>query len=288
MKRLSSSLMSKDNIIAQGSTTPMTSIIGSGQHGYAEDVSTVLSNAAYVPRPLVCILLNAPRGFDDLPNSEVLIGTLKELMENGSRTISGLRATLTAEFTSNQIGHGNEVQEDIAKVTRERSVPVHTFTERYGKPINRFLTMWIEYFLGNGVNSIPKIATMSDRKGPADLLPDYTSCTCLYVEPDALHQNVVEAWIITNMHPKTAGQVEAGRDLSSPGQTIDYSIEFTGIGTYGDAVRETAQKIWSAINLTGADASRRTPFITNRSARVAARDDAGYDSAIEDLKSEQI
>lgn len=280
--------MGSDIAFAADSTSPMTSIIGSGQHGFIHDPGTALANSSYVSKPLTCIVLSGPRGFRDLPNPEVYFSTLKELLENNSRTITGLRATLNVEFTSNQIGHGNEVQEDIAKVTRERSVPVHTHTERYGKPINRFYTTWIEYLMGSGDNSIPKIATLGLANGPADLLADYTSATCLYVEPDALHKNVVEAWIITNMHPKTAGQVEAGRDLSSPGQTVDYSIEFTGIGSYGPAIRAMAQQIWDRINLVGADTGNREAFITDVEGDIDAASDSGYVSAIEDLKAEQV
>lgn len=288
MKRLSTSLMGADQAFAAGATAPMVSIAGSGQQGFVHDLGTTLSNAAYVSKPVVCLVLNGPRGFQDLPNSEIYYSTLKELLEDNSRTITGLRATLTADFTSNQIGHGTEVQEDIAKVTRERSVPVHTHTERYGKPINRFYTTWIEYFLGSGENSIPKIATLGLSSGPADLLPDYTSATCLYIEPDPLHKNVVEAWLITNMHPKTAGQVEAGRDLSTPGQTIDYSIEFTGIGAYGPAIRAMAQQIWNEINLVGADTGNRQAFITAVGADIAAEDAAGYKAAVDDLKAMQV
>lgn len=288
MKRTSKSLMGEDVAFAAGNPAPMVSIIGSGQHGFVHDPGTALSNSAYVSKPLVCIVLSGPRGFRDLPNPDTYFGTLKELMEDCSRTITGLRATLNVEFTSNQIGHGNEVQEDIAKVTRERSVPVHTFTERYGKPINRFFSAWIEYLLGSGDNSVPKVATLGLTDGPADLLPDYTSATCLYVEPDALHQKVVEAWLVTNMHPKTAGQVEGNRDLSTPGASVDYSIEFTSISSYGPAIREMAQSIWDSINLVGANTGNREAFITDISEDIASVDSAGYKSGVDRLVDEQI
>lgn len=288
MKRDTGTLIGENVAYAKDATSPMANIIGTGQHGYVHDIGSVLSNTAYVQRPLVCVLLNSPRGFRSLPNPEIYHATLKELMENGSRTITGLRATLTVDYTSNQIGHGTEVQEDIAKVTRERSVPVHTFTERYGKPINRFFTTWIEYLIGSGDNSIPKISVLGLNSGPADLLPDNTTATCMYIEPDPLHKTVVEAWLITNMSPKTGGQVEAQRDLSAPGQSVDYSIEFTGMGVYGAAVRATAQRIWDQINFVGADTGRRETFMTGIDADVEGATDAGYQSAVDDLKAEQI
>lgn len=282
-----------DALIAQGrgynqqSNTPMVNVVGSGQQGIVTDLSTYISNSAYIRRNLICLVLQTPRGFNSLPNPELWHATCKALMENGSRTIEGLRKTLTVEYVSNPIGAAGEQQEDIAKVNRERSTPTHVFTEKVGKPINRFFDLWIRMLMADPESGIPAVTSLGLGQGPADLLPDFTSMTCIYIEPDPLHKTVMEAYLVTNMMPKTAGQVESNRDITATLQSIDYSIEFTGIQQVGAGVNQYAQRLLDQMNLTGVNPNRRQAFIQEINADVSAGT-GGYNNLIQKIASEQI
>lgn len=285
--RQSDALIAQNSAYHLQSQSPMVNVVGSGQQGIVTDLATYISNAAYVRRNLICVVLQTPRGFNLMPNSDVWHATCKALMENGSRTIEGLRKTLTVEYVSNPIGAAGEQQEDIAKVNRERSTPTHVFTEKYGKPINRFFDTWIRMLIADPESGIPAVTSLGLSTGPADLLPDFTSMTCIYIEPDPLHKNVIEAYLVTNMMPKTAGQVESSRDITAPGQSVDYTIEFTGIQQVGAGVNLFAQQLLDQMNLTGVNPNRRQAFIQQADAFV--KDAAGgYDSLIQKVASEQI
>lgn len=280
-----------DALVGQGlgfnrqSSAPMVNLVGSGQSGHITDLTSYISNAAYVKRNTNCIVLQSPRGFNFLPNPNVWHSTFKALMENGSKTIDGLRSTVTVQHIENPFGAAGEVQEDPSKVMRERSVPVHTFHERYGKPVNRFFDGWIRYLIADPETNVPAIRTI--RNDIPDLLPDFMGATVLYYEPDPLHKTIQEAWLITNMTPKTAGEVTGSRDIPSPGQGIDYSIEFTGIQQVGAGVMQFAQKLLDQISLTNVNPNRRQAWLQEIAAEIKAGPD-GYSELIQKAAREAI
>lgn len=287
--RMSDSVLTEENVFSAETSTTIVNVAGekSGQMGMTTHLDGIISNAAYIRKPLVCYVLRSPDGFNDLPNPEVWHSTFKALMEVGSRSISGLNATVNVEYTSTEIGGAGEVQEDLAKVSRERSVPVHVFIEKYGKPINRFFDTWIRMLLADPETGIPGVVALGLTDGPSDLLPDFTGATCLYVEPDPLHKSVVMSWIITNMMPNTAGEVVGERDITAPGQTTEYSIQFTGIQQVGAGPNHVAQQFLDNISLTGANPYHREAFIKEMSSDLVDATST-YQKTIETLASEQV
>lgn len=287
--RLNDSVLTTDNMYSDVTKTAIVNVAGekSGQMGLITNLEGVIANSSYVRRNLICYVLRSPRGFDDLPNPEKFHSTFKALMELGSRSITGLNATLNVEYTSTEIGQAGEMQEDIAKVTRERSVPVHNYVEKYGKPINRFFDTWIRFLIGDPDMGIPAVVTLSNDSAPTDLLPDYTGATCLYIEPDPLHKTVVMAWIITNMMPNTAGEVVGERDITAPGSLTEYAIQFTGIQQVGAGVNWVAQQFLDNISLTGANPYQRQAFLREMDANLADAT-SSYQKTVETLASEQV
>lgn len=289
MSRLTDTLLAPGSGYANSILTPVVDVGGSkaGQMGLAADLKGYISNAAYVRRPLQCFVLNSPRGFNDLPDPETWHRTFRKLMEMGSRTITGLNGTVNVEYISNEIGPGGEVQEDIAKVTRERSIPVHTFIEKYGMPIHAFFDGWIRYLIGSAESGVPEVTSLYDvGSGPTDLLPDYTSAACLYAEFDPLHRTVIKAFLLTNMMPKTSGEYIGDRDITAAGQSTEHSIEFTSIQQVGMGPKLLAQRLWDEISLTGVSTYNREAFITEIDADVKAQD--GYATSVRDIADERV
>ena len=104
--------------------------------------------------------------------SKALKAILKHLVEVQAKSIEGLNATITVDYTETPVGGAGEMQEDVSNVTRQRSNPTFTWTEKYGKPINAFLEYWIFQLLGDPESKIPQVVTRGTKK-PTDLLPDY-------------------------------------------------------------------------------------------------------------------
>jgi hypothetical protein len=245
-----------------------------GQNGFRTDFEGFVNNSSYVRRNMIAVLVEAPRGFQHLPDSEQWVSTLKSLIELHPNSIEGLNSTLTVEFSEVAVGGAGEMQEDIANVTRERSVPTFTWTEKYGKPINAFLSGWITNLMMDPITKVPNIMTRSGDK-PTDILPDYTSCTVLFIEPDPTHTRVVHAWLCTNMHPKTAGEVVGARNLTAAGETVEYSVEFTALTQEGLGVQLFAQRYLDEMNMSAVNPNLKPAFVDKIEEDIIAQD-AGY------------
>lgn len=248
---------------------PMLDLKFGGQQGWAPNLTEWVSNQAYVSRPLICILVEAPRMFSILPEPDKWVASLKALFELHARSIQGLKATLEVETTEHPVGGGKEQQEEVVNVTRERSQPSFTFIEKYGRPIQTFLDYWIRYGLMDPETKFALLSTLGKTE-VNDLLADWYSATCLFIEPDPLHKNVDKAWLVTNMFPKSTGTIEAKRDLTSAQNILELEVEFTGLSQYGAGVNAFAQQVLNNINTLYADPFFRPSFADSISADVNA------------------
>jgi len=284
MGRLTDALMS--GAYVRNIDRPVLNLEHGGQHGWAPNLTELVSNNAYVSRPLICILLEAPKMFTVMPDSEKWIGSIKALFELHARTIEGFNAGLKVDFEAHPVGGAGEEQEEVVNVTREKSTPKFTFIEKYGRPIQTLLEYWIMYGMMSPEAKFAMITTMNNDS-VTDLLSDWYTATCLFVEPDPLHKNVSKAWITTHMMPKGTGDITAKRDLTSSQEILTLDVEFTGVSQYGLGVNLFAQNILNSINITHADPFMRPSFIDNISPDVAAIDN-GYKKNVETVGSTAV
>lgn len=253
--------------------------VQAGQNGFRTDFEGYVNNAAYVRRDVIAVLVEAPRGFQHLPNPAQWVATLKSLVELQAQSIEGLQSTLTAEFTETAVGGAGEMQEDLSNVTRARTVPVFNWVEKYGKPINAFLTGWITNLMMDPVTKVPNVMTRQGSK-PTDLLPDYTGATILFFEPDPTQTRVQHAWLSTNMHPKTAGEVTGTRDRTTGGETVTYSVEFTSMTQDGLGVNLMAQRFLDQMNMAGVNPNLKPAFVDRIEADVVGVE-SGYQDQLD-------
>lgn len=273
--------------VSKGTQAPMTNLKYGGQHGHSMDIGNYISNASYVSKPVIAFLMEAPRGFQSMADSESLVQALKAIVELHSETIEGLDASVSVEYSDTPIGGSNEVQQDVINVMRERSTPSHTVTEKYGESVTNFLLNgWIYPLLGDPETKYPRIV-YQDGVDVQDLLPDFVSATVLYVEPDPTGRKAQKAWLITNMKPSSSVEVLGNKDKRSGGETRQLSIEFTGIQQVGAGVLKLAQKKLDEANLSGANPYYRDAFIADSSADVN-RAERGYTEDLAIEKGDQI
>jgi len=282
MTRLATALLG-DKAFGNGVKQPLLDFRRGGQHGYAPNLTEWVSNQAYIRRNLICILLEAPGFFQLMPDSSIWIQSLKSLVELHARSIEGFNAALTVEFAEHPVGGAGEMQQEVTDVKRARTEPVFNFVEKYGRPIQTFLEMWIRYGMMDPDAKIAMAGTLTSsntatRSGqtlnaaggrPTDLLADWSTMTCLFIEPDNLHRSVVKSWITTNMMPKETGPIEGKRDLTTASDLLELSIPFTGISQYGLGVNNLAQAILNQINITNAVPFLHKAFITKGDTNVA-------------------
>jgi hypothetical protein len=302
MARLTEAILGQDIAYAQGRQNSMLDLRYGGQLGYAPQLNQIISNQPYISRPLIALLIEAPLGFNDLPNPQHWIETLRSLIELRAVKISGLTSAVevVVEDTA-PVGGAGEMHQDFTNVTRERSTPQFTWQEAYGLPVKSFLEGWVSNLMMDANSKVANVSTLKEvGQRPNAMLADYYGMTVAFIEPDPTHTKVVKSWLCTNMFPSgRLGTVEGTRDLTQAGQALQYDITFTAITQVGMGVDYYCQQLLANINIMGANPLSRkafTQYDTNNGglgegALVEARlHDAafGYKAVTEDLPNANI
>lgn len=259
--------------------TPQIDVSLGGQYGFQPNFGAYVSNTGYTPRNLIPILVEAPRGFQNLPNPQKWVAVLKSLIENQSKNITGLRTGLTVESSERPVGGAGHMQRDPTNVTETMSTPTHVWDERYGRAIHNFWQAYIRNLIAEPITKQPGI--MTGENPPTDQLADIYSFTTLYIEPDPLRRHAVEAWLVTNMFPMTAGELESQMDLTAGAEVPELSIEFAGMPVVSQGTRRFAQSILDELNYVNAGPMQRPAFVNAIDANVNAATQSGYREDLE-------
>lgn len=286
MSRLTDAILPSGTGPASGMQAPMIDLRMGGQQGYDLALDQWVSNQAYAPKSLICLLVEAPRGFQLLPNPDVHVGTLRSLVELQAQSISGLTATLEVELASTAIGGAGQVQEDFINVTQAVSKPQFKWGEKYGMAVANFMYSWITNLIMDPNTKYPNVITLGANK-PTDTLADLYAATMIFIEPDPTHSKVLKSWLVTNMYPTSSGEITARRDLSTAAETVTHDITFTGISQYGVGVNKFAQTLLDSISTVGANPQHRASFVDKLSADVAAAK-YSYENNVETLGSTSV
>lgn len=286
MQRLSDTILSGNKAYATGRKNVMLDLRNGGQMGFAPDYTRYLSNQSYIRKNLFCLLIDAPKGFSLLPDSDAYVGTLKSLVEVHPLSIDGLAAGLEVESVETPVGGGGQVQQHFTNVTEARSNPVFRFDEKYGMPVAAFFRSWITNLMMDPYSKTANIATLNSKR-PEDMLADMYTATMAFIEPNELHTKVVKSWLCTNMYPQGTGEIVGRRDLTAAGEQTTYDITFSALTQFGIGVDQFCQTILDGMNITGANPYLRPAFATEISADVKAAT-KGYEENVEKLGSEAI
>lgn len=261
---------------------PMLDLKYGGQHGWAPNLTEWVSNQAHTSNQAICIMVEPPKMFTVMPDSQKWISSLKALFELHSRSIDGLNAGLKVDTDEHPVGGAGEMQQEFVNVTRERSQPKHTFIEKYGRPIQTLLDYWIRYGVMDPETKYALLGTMGKTQ-VKDMLADWFTATNLYFVPDPLHKTIDKAWLITNMAPLTTGDITARRDLTASKEILTLDVEFSGIAQVGLGVNQFAQQVLNSINILNADPFMKPSFVNKISADVQAAGNNGYKAATENV-----
>lgn len=254
----------------QAGTTTLDPTLG-GQNGFSPKLGNItadgerfaewVSSAKYIRQPLIAVLIQAPRGFDYMPTPEKWIETLRVIIEEDSKSITGLAGKLTVEKSSIQIGRAGEVLVQPLKTTRERSQPVHVVEERDGKPYQLFLDYWIRYLIGDPDTQKALIGTLETWENDI-LTPDYYGATVLYFEPDVTFSHVRDAWLCTNWWPGEGSDVVGSMDINAGGETLDVTLNTEPITMRNTSVRELANSMLQRMSSLNVDPDTLPLFVS--------------------------
>jgi len=259
MARITDAILAKDTVYAAHS--PALDLVAGGQNGYMARIGLLgpdgksydewISNHAYVKKNIIPVVIQYPKFFDLMPDKDKWIATYKALLELHPLTIEGLSSGLTVEYDEHAIGGAGEMQEELTNVTRARSTVSMTFKEKANKSIQRFLDYLIRYGMMDPDVKKPLVTKFMDNIDAVGGMytPDYYTGTVLYIEPDTTHKVVVDAWLCSNMAPKSNGDRTGKRDIKSAGEAPELSIEWTSITMNNEAVLLLADRVLASLTI---------------------------------------
>lgn len=287
MGRLQNAILQAGSAHSLGVNTPVIDLTFGGQMGFSPEYAEWVSNQAYIRRNLIPILIEAPKAYQYLPNPEVWVRTLRSLIELHPMSIEGLNATLEASYTDTPFGGGGQVQHDLSNVKEQPSAPVFNYIEKYGRAISRFWRAHLTYLGMDPNTKVPNIATLASARAMTDMLPDMTTFTVLFIEPDPLMKKVTQSWLVTNMNVRGTGDIIGSMDKTQDGQTTNLSIQMTGLHQYNAGVDAFAQRVLDGLSIVGANPNLRQAFVQDIAADVKAAQ-KGYAAGIQGLANNQV
>jgi len=241
---------------------PLNLTVGA-QQGSMLDPQNWNSNAGYVPQNILPVLITAPLAMRYLPDAAYRISALKSLMETMAHSITGLNSTLNVEHSEQILGHSGEQFQTLSNVTVERSIPVYRWYEKKGKAIQRYWDQYTRLLMADPHTNVPGITAQEEyiRAGSPQLLPEHTTFTMLYIEPDETMTQVINVWMIANMQPTGAGVENVGSMEKNVARDVpEAELTFTGHQVYGNEVERLAKEYLDGINLQNIDPTRLKPF----------------------------
>lgn len=264
MARLTGTVMPTPPIAyGRGRKTPVLDLKNGGQFGPQVDMAGYVSSAPYVRKQLIAKVLEVPRGFDDMEDTNSWVVAYKALIELHAKSIEGFNSQLTVETVSTEFGGAGEELEAPSDVKRAKSSPSFSWVDKYGRPISTFWDNYILELIGDPITKVPNVMTRAQMRNKPlpDMLPDYIGGTVIFFEPDPTMTMVDKAWLVTNFWPKSGAPIEARREMAAAGDMLEFSIEFSAISQVGFGVNALAQRLLDEMNLTGTNPNHREAFI---------------------------
>jgi len=248
---------------------PMVNLARGGQNGFSPVMQEILSSGTYVARHLNCIVIDMPRGFGLFPDPDPYYSAGKALFETVAKSYDGFNSGLEVDWSAEQaVGGAGELFQDYTNVTRTRTEPNFVFPERPGRPVGTFFDDWITYLIADANTKYPAIIGLNNTA--EDWLPDWYTATMLFYETDPLYKYIMKAWLVTNMAPKTTGEVTGKRDLTQGMEAkTELTIGMTGVAAVGFGINAMTQQLLSAQQIGGVIYSNAKAFVSEVSQDIA-------------------
>lgn len=270
------------------SVNPMSYLRYGGQFGYAPKHAEWVNAQPHVSSNMVIKMLTYPGVFDNFRDGREWKLSLKSLIETHPVSIEGFQAGITIETDSVPLGgDGQTLEAPTDAKTPETKVTLN-YKELYGRAIANF---WINYarmaIKDPATKYAGSTALPSDNR-PTDHLPDQYSFSFLAYEPDAIHKNVVEAWLCDGQFPKGDIHITGKRDVTGPGELSDLAISLAGFAHTGYDIRLMAQEYIDEINMVNANAFHMPRWLQGTDPDLEGADVNGYVEGIDKMTAANI
>lgn len=269
----------------KGNENPVLNPKLGGTFGYASNPEEWLSAQAYKPQHLIPVVLETPRIFKHFDDPKFWQAAWKNYFEKHCRTIDGLKAGVSWEFSEHAFSGDGRMFEEYVNATRERSSLSTQTVDKYGGVYGKFWNMVGRYGMMDPETKLPLAMTLTN--GPLDNLADQYSGKIAFIEPTPDGKRCQRCWIGVNIAPKSDGGVDGKMDKTSSLTPKDLSIDFTILDFINDGTRVFGQQILDGIRKYWANPNLRESFVKEVSADVLAIEQ-GFKESVEGLADKRI
>lgn len=249
---MSNVLVNATHSITAGRTRSLNATQG-GQQGAMSDPRNWMSSATYVRQKLIPVLIEAPGFMQYMDDGEDRIRILKALIELMATSITGLNSTLEVSYGEHRVSNAGEFHETPVQVARARSVPAFVWPEKEGMTIYNFWNDYIIDLIADPETMHPGLVSKAayQQANYPEFLPHQIAFTVLFIEPSRDLKRVTNAWLCSNMMPKTSGTNEGSRVVGEANEVVEQTIEFTATTQVGTKVVELAQNYLNSLTHAG-------------------------------------
>lgn len=214
-------------------------------------------------------VLDYPRGFDDLPDTERWIEAYNALLTDLPTSIEGFNWTQSPEFSEVEVGgtgDSHHVLTGMKYSPTEISTPVY---ERHGYPIYNFIKgMWD--LLGMEVDTKrPGVAALPGNEGKDIIITnDYRGGVVIAFEADEAMRKVHKAQIVYNVYPKDGLESTGKRDINSSKELVQYSLTWTGTAVRDRGAIRVAELLLQMLTANNVLAENRRAILDDVNQRI--------------------
>lgn len=222
------------------------------QNGIGNDLKSLAASTPIILPPIIPIVVQIPSMWRAKSGMKSF---MKALFERHATSISGVDTELTLNTVTTSIGKDGQVLEVPTNASRANPTPTFTWQELVGNPIWKFHEEWIQS-ITNPIDSRTRAT-----EGDAPFTAENYSMTMMFIQPDpTFHaKNIVDAYFIANMFPKTTGPNGFGKEDGNF-KTETRSIAYSGILQKNSRVLDIGRDIMAALNIPSTDWWKASPI----------------------------
>ena len=240
----------------------------------------LVSDSAHITRNLICILLEAPRFFDYMPNKDINMGVLKTLIESRPISVTGFDSELNVATVEHAVGADGSQFVQPAGTTRNRSNPTFEYIDIQGRGIMKWVDMYIRWGVEDPDTRFALVRNLIDKNDPTYdgvYTADFYSFSFIAFETDVLCKHIVDAYLCCNCFFTKSGTRTNKRDKTAPGELVTLSYEMQPITLNNREVMLFAQSILDGLDKLSILPDDGIVPTTNRiEAAIAAQERFGF------------
>lgn len=253
-------LANAGRLATNSDSSRVADITRGGQLGLGSHLDLIDAATPCAFMPVIPIVMSTPTLFNGLPGFNA---AFKALVERHSKAITGIDVRYDLDTDDSQPA-GNDGQKILTptRTTRIQPQPEFTWGELNGNLVWNLIKTWIVW-INDPDTQASRIGQTAATGGASSSLPLVMStigADVLFIQPDkTMHpDNILDAWIITGMYPKTTG--DAGYKKTIGETTIpERQIQFTGILQHNDRTRIVGRNILKAMQAHTVNYDLSTP-----------------------------